>query len=359
MTGIGFGLIADVGYIENQRVPMLRGIVRGERATESEITLQRRTLLKVAQILEADEVAVHDAGVSLTDIHKAGVPRYVVRQRSNKTARRNELPPYKGRGRRYKFGTIIRPLPRQRQGKQLDGSPPDCTETFIYQERLIEARGWHDLVRSDQHVSKANQTFSLWVLDDPAYEDPWVLATNIDGTAEQAYQLYVSRWVIEQIPQVSKQLLGLHRQFVFAHQSCWRLGELAFLIGNVLAWLAAILPPMASGFWDRHPKKRPAVCAAGSVVAFFQMNGFQTHNFEKRSRSRPIYPQVSPPIGGRRHLLKRIILILAHIPQKQQLGWDYLISQSSRFSFQVLNLSLFELLFIFCCTQWSIFLAFG
>lgn len=313
MTGIGFGLIADVGYIENQRVPMLRGIVRGERAAESELTLQRRTLLKVAQILEADEVAVHDAGVSLTDIHAAGVPRYVVRQRSNRTARRNQLPPYKGRGRHYKFGPTIRPLPRQRQGKQLDGSPPDCTETFTYQERLIAARGWHDLVRNDQHVSQANQTFSLWVLDDPAYEDPWVLATNIDGTAEQVYQLYVSRWVIEQIPQVSKQLLGLHRQFVFAHQSCWRLGELAFLIGNVLAWLAATLPPMATGFWDRHPKKRPAVCAAGSVATLFQMNGFQTRNFEKRSRSQPIYPRVLRPIGALRRLLDQDRLILAHI----------------------------------------------
>ena len=46
-------------------------------------------------------------------------------------------------------------------------------------------------------------------------------------------------------------------------------------------------------------------------------------------------------------------------PQKQQLGRDNLIPQLGRFSFQVLNLPLFELQFIFGCAQRSIFLALG
>ena len=112
-------------------------------------------------------------------------------------------------------------------------------------------------MRTDQHVSAANKTFSIWVLEDPAYKKPWVIATNLACSAETVYRFYLNRWPVEQVPLVAKQLLGMHRQFVFAHHCCWRLGELAFLTGNVLAWLAAILPPMASGFWDRHPKRIP------------------------------------------------------------------------------------------------------
>lgn len=255
-TGIGYGLIAEIGSIEGQRVPLLRAIVRGETSGESETTLQRRTLLKVAKMLKEDEVSIHDAGVSLSEVHEAGISRFLARQRRNITGRRNELPPYRG-GRHHKFGEIVRPLARKRAGKEIAASPADCVETFLYQGRLIEARGWHGLVRSDQHVSLANETFSIWVIDDPTYEDPWVLATNLNCSAEIAYHLYLNRWPVEQVPLVAKQLLGMHRQFVFAHQSCWRLGELAFLTGNVLTWLAAILPPIATGFWDRNPQRTP------------------------------------------------------------------------------------------------------
>lgn len=256
-TGIGFGLIVDVGSIGEQRVPLIRAIVRGETAADSENALQQRTLRKVASLLKEDEVSVHDAGVCLGEIHEAGIPRYLVRQRSNVTARRNELLPYCGRGRRPKFGEIVRPLPRQRKGRTIAASPADCSETFDYKGRLIKVKAWHDLVRNNQHVSAANKTFSVWVFDDPAYENPWVLATNLDSSAKTAYRSYLHRWPVEQVPLVAKQLLGMHRQFVFSHQSCWRLGELAFLTGNVLAWLAATSPPIATGFWDRKPKRTP------------------------------------------------------------------------------------------------------
>ena len=54
---------------------------------------------------------------------------------------------------------------------------------------------------------------------------------------------------------VAKQMLGLHRQFVFAPESCQRLPELAMLVGNILSYLALVLPPIPTGFWDRRPQK--------------------------------------------------------------------------------------------------------
>jgi len=256
-TGIGFGLIADVGTVRDHRLPLIRSIVRGITASESETTLQQRTLRKVAGLLEEDEAAIHDAGVCLGEIHEAGIKQYVVRQRSNATARRNVPKPYKGCGRRPKFGEYVRPLSRTRMGKEIAATPDDYKEEFTYEERTILAREWQGLVRTDQHAAADNQTFSLWVLDDPVYNDPWVLATNLNCSPKDVYELYRQRWPVEHIPLVAKQLLGMQRQFVFAHQSCWRLGELAFLVGNILTWLAATLFPIASGFWDRQPKRTP------------------------------------------------------------------------------------------------------
>lgn len=91
---------------------------------------------------------------------------------------------------------------------------------------------------------------------DPWYDTPLVLATNLPNVAAATvYHLYHDRWPVEQIPLVSKVLLGLHRQFVFVPEVCYRLGELGFLLGNVLTYLAAVLPPFPTGFWDRTPKR--------------------------------------------------------------------------------------------------------
>jgi len=56
---------------------------------------------------------------------------------------------------------------------------------------------------------------------------------------------------------VARQLLGLKRQFVFAPASRRRLPELALLAANILTYLAAVLSPLPTGFWDRRPKRTP------------------------------------------------------------------------------------------------------
>ena len=49
-------------------------------------------------------------------------------------------------------------------------------------------------------------------------------------------------------------MLGGARQFVFAPESCQRLPELNLLSGAIVTYLAATLPAVPTGFWDRHPK---------------------------------------------------------------------------------------------------------
>jgi hypothetical protein len=117
------------------------------------------------------------------------------------------------------------------------------------------------------------------------------------------FRLYLDRWPVEQIPLVAKQMLGLHRQFVFAPESCCRLPELAFLLGNILTYLATVLPPLPTGFWDRCPKKHLVVYAESYLAHLFLKMPFLTLIFAKRHRSLPIYPRAWLLIVGKSHLL--------------------------------------------------------
>jgi len=69
--------------------------------------------------------------------------------------------------------------------------------------------------------------------------------------------LYRDRWPVEQIPLAGKQMLGGARQFVSAPESCQRLCELNLLAGAMSTYLAATLPAVPTGFWDRQPKPTP------------------------------------------------------------------------------------------------------
>ena len=98
-------------------------------------------------------------------------------------------------------------------------------------------------------------------------------------------------------------MLGLHRQFVFTPESCCRLPELALLLANVLTYLAAVLPPMPTGFWDRQPKKHLAASAVSYLVLYFLKTVYLPPNFVKRPRLRLIYQRVWWHIGDKKHKL--------------------------------------------------------
>lgn len=81
--------------------------------------------------------------------------------------------------------------------------------------RYVEVHGtlanWsiQDVVRSDQKVAADNEIFSIWVFFDPLYRHPLVLETNVVAQPETIFWLYLDRWPVEQVPLVTKQLLGL------------------------------------------------------------------------------------------------------------------------------------------------------
>jgi hypothetical protein len=282
MKGVAVGVVVEVGQVGSQRVPLLKRLLRPSQPHLSQDDFQKEILQAVAQQLDRRAVLVHDGGVSLRAVQEAGVARFVVRLPLNCTARRNQLPARQPRGRPPEYGRRVRPLPRIYQEQRIAATPPDFEGTFPFAGRTIQVQGWQDLVRPDQKVAAAAATFQILVFHNPLYDTPLVVGTNVRAQPRSIFCLYLDRWPVEQLPLAAKQMLGLQRQFVFAPTTCWRLPALALLAGNILTYLAAVLPPLATGFWDRAPKRTP-----GRLRRVLAQSAFpETYPFDPRLRKK-------------------------------------------------------------------------
>ncbi len=280
--GVGFGVIVAVGEIQGHRIPILRKIIRAKDGEMDDKHLKERTLEYASKYLKINEVFIHDAGVTVKNAQEASISLFVVRMPRNCTARRNTLPSRKNRGRPAEYGRYVRPLSRKYKNKKISASKPDFKASFEHEGRTIYVKGWNSLVRSDQKVADTKETFSILVFEDPAYNKPLVLGYNFEAQPETIFSLYLDRWPVEQIALAAKQMIGMGRQFVFATMSVQRLPELIMLAGNMLTNLAAILPPLSTGFWDRNPKNTP-----GRLRRVLSREGFpKDHVFNGRVREK-------------------------------------------------------------------------
>lgn len=256
MPAVVFGVITISGQVHGKRIPLLRKIVRCH-PEQTEAAHRTAVLRQVARFDLPGDAKVLDAGFKLADLMRAELRGFVLRMQSNGTARRNQLPVYKGRGRKPEYGALVRPLVRRHQQNELAATPSDQTATFQRDGRTIQVTCWHGLVTSDTKVADAQRSFSLYVFVDPLYTKPLILATDLDLQPQTVLLIYLDRWPVEHPPLAAKQMVGLHRQFVFAPEACFRLPELALLAGAILAYVAAVSPAIPTGFWDRQPQATP------------------------------------------------------------------------------------------------------
>ena len=258
LPAVVIGIAARVGSVNGQRVAIITDLVRAAPDDPSESSLQARVVCQAAKMLDENEMPVFDAGFKIRELREADLDRYVVRLAVNFTARQNALPPYKGRGCHPKYGKLVRPLARKgRKGNLIPATPSDRVETWTEYGIEFRAEFWDDLVLPDVKVHPDNPTFTVAAIYDPRFRQPWLLACplRLDGKALRG--LYRDRWPVEQVPLAGKQMLGGARQFVFAPESCQRLPELNLLAGSIVTYLAATLPAVPTGFWDRNPKPTP------------------------------------------------------------------------------------------------------
>lgn len=296
LPAIPMGLVASIGHVGTQAVPVVRQILRAPSPTANESEIVRAVLAQVAAHLAPDEALVIDRGFWLGQVHTAAVPRWVCRVPRNFTARRVSVRAYAGRGRPPSRGALVRPLARTYQGRTLAATPPDRTETIVLAERSIQAEIWTGLCLAEAPATAAPIPFQCVVVRDPTYTDPWVLATNLPLTAADVLTFYHARWPIEQVPLTAKQLLGTHRQFVFADAARQRLPELALFAGSLLMYLAATHPAQPTGFWDRAP--RPTAGRFRRVLA--QLDISKTAPLPQRLRKKELVTAHLPK-GVRAH----------------------------------------------------------
>jgi len=259
LPAIVLGVVTRVGQMGQQRVPLPTDFIRVERDDPSEASLVTRLLAEVADNLAQDELAVLDAGFALRELLAVGMVRFLVRLATNATARRNTLPDYQGRGRPPEWGEKIRPLPRRYKGKLIEATPPDREESWNIDHKgaqlSLKAQFWDNLVLSDQKPGA--DSFNLVAIHDPRYQHPLLLATPLKLAGQTFKALYADRWPVEQLPLSAKQMIGAVRQFVHTNETVQRLPELSLLAGATLTYVAAKLPPIPTGFWDRAPKSTP------------------------------------------------------------------------------------------------------
>ncbi|MCB8953606.1 MAG: hypothetical protein H6650_16500 [Ardenticatenales bacterium] len=91
----------------------------------------------------------------------------------------------------------------------------------------------------------------------PDFEDPLLLGTPVlELTAASMQAIYPERWPIEGVPQTGKYILsgGGGRHYVHHPTALTRLPALTMIFGSLLKYLAATLPSIRTGFWDRAAK---------------------------------------------------------------------------------------------------------
>jgi hypothetical protein len=244
-----------VGSIGTQRLGLPLAFVRADTEDPSPAAHTRALLRAAAQASADNDALVLDAGFEIRQLQEAGATRYVVRAAKNVTGRRAGLAAYPGRGRPRERGELIRPLARTYQGRAIPATAPDYVETWQDGDAVIRAEGWDDLVLPD--VPRDQPTFRLLVIHDSRWTEPLVLATTLAVSPQALRDLYLDRWPVEQLPLAAKQMLGAARAFVSAPETCQRLPELALLAGSILTYLAATLPAIPTGSWDRRPRPTP------------------------------------------------------------------------------------------------------
>jgi len=244
LPAIELGMMARCLVVGSRRIPILCGLIR-EGSTLALLCAARKLMQKT-------DVLIADRQVKISHLEAEKITSFVIRGAIDFTAREKDIPKTTGRGRKPAQGRVVRPLSRTYKDKVIAATPPNREECFVYQGRTLTALRFDNLV-----MPGGSLIFHCVVIRDPKYKNPWLLLTDLSESAEVLFELYRSRWKIEQLPQTGKQLLGGHRSFVHANESRYRLPELCLLAASVSLYLSATSKAIATGFWDKHPKPTP------------------------------------------------------------------------------------------------------
>jgi len=270
VPAVPFGIMGTTGRVGEQRVAILDMLVCGDTNQNSPSGEMAKVYQQVAKKLTETDLAIFDAGFSLVDACVHGVNNCVVRLAKNCTFGKTpgKIPPRKsekGRKPSRHQAEIVRPVTRQHGDHELPASEPERTVTVVNEAgQAIKIEIWSRLYFLERHLDRVTdealkrklrqRPLKVVIIHHPDFTDPLLLGTPVLAlTAESLLAVYPERWPIEGIPQTGKYLLsgGGGRHYVHHPTAIKRLPALTMIFGSLLKYLAAIAPPIRSGFWDR------------------------------------------------------------------------------------------------------------
>lgn len=96
LPAIVLGLIGRMGQVGEQRLMLPLGFLRADPTQPHEVGLVSGLIGKAKEIMQPQDVVVSDGSFPLETILTTDVPRFVVKQARNFTARRASPPEYAG-----------------------------------------------------------------------------------------------------------------------------------------------------------------------------------------------------------------------------------------------------------------------
>lgn len=267
-----FGLITTIGTVKEQRVALLDDIVVGNTQKNDPSADMQALLKRVAKYIDNDELGIFDAGFVLAKITAQGTKNALVRLAQNCTfgkapGKVPERKSHMGRKPTQYKAEVVRPLARQHGEKIIPATPPDEKCVWQIDGHEIVASVWHSIyflerqlkdIKSETQKKKLRKKpIKVVVIEHPDYDAPLILGTTVTELEPMGmYKIYPERWPVEGIPQTAKYLLsgGGGRHFVHHEKAIERLPCLVMIFGSLLKYIAATLPPIRTGFWDRAAK---------------------------------------------------------------------------------------------------------
>jgi len=273
IPAVSYGLLGSIGQVGEQRMAVPEVMVCGDTTDNAPSKEMTRFYKEVAKAIGEHDLVTFDAGFSLVQAIEAGIENCLIRLAKNSTFGKTVGKIPERQGERGRLPTkhraeIVRPLARQHGKKVLPATPPDQTLFQTNEDgHEIKIEIWHNLYFLERQIeqvenrslrNKLRQTpLKVVAIHHPLYKTPQLLGTPCtDLTAESMQQIYPERWPIEGIPQAGKYLLsgGGGRHYVYHPTAMERLPAITMILGSLFKFVAATLPPIKTGFWDRAVK---------------------------------------------------------------------------------------------------------
>jgi len=274
VRGVPFGLMGTTGKVGEQRMAVIELLVCGDTTQNVPSAEMERMYKQVAKKLTTNCIALFDAGVSLIDALIHGIDNCILRLAKNCTFGKTpgKIPPRtasKGPAPSRHQAEVVRPLARKHGENTLPATKPNETHTIVDEAGVeIQVEVWSPVYFLERHLDRLGENEKLKAklrklplkvvaIHHPDFKDPLLLGTPVmQLSAESLYAMYPERWPIEGIPQTGKYLLsgGGGRHYVHHATAITRLPALTMIFGSLFKYLAAISPPIRSGFWDRAAK---------------------------------------------------------------------------------------------------------